>query len=143
MFDPALFAEIGKNIANAGSLDKEARCRTALGRAYYALFLSIRSALRQAQGRPIHGREDHLDHGRLPIALYSAEDPALSAIAKLLDELNRARRTADYVLDPEGGYQSLCISPRRASILAKRTAATIRSLRTVDFAQIADHPAVN
>ena len=135
-FDPALFASVGRSLTRQGRLDKEARTRTAIGRAYYALFLAIRTAIRTQEGRAIHGRNDRIDHGKLRDVLASANDPDLNSLAKTLSDLYEARRQADYVLQPIGGWAKYCESPRRADRLLKIVEAAIRKLSTIDFTEV-------
>lgn len=137
MFDPSEFAALAADLTDDGKYDKEARTRAALSRAYYALFLSVRSALRTAQGAPTHGRDDRIAHGNLPIALYASNDPGLNAVAKTLEELYRARRTADYELVPDANGAVLCSKPARAQRLARRAEAAIRQLPNLDFSKVA------
>ena len=135
-FDPALFAQVGRSITRQGSLDKEARTRTAIGRAYYALFLEIRTAIRTREGRATHGRDGRIDHGALKNSLASASNPELKKLAKHLGELYEARRQADYVLEPSKHWAKYCESPKNAERLLKRVEATIRRLPTIDFTEM-------
>ena len=135
-FDPALFAKVGRSITRKGDIDKEARTRTAIGRAYYALFLSIRTAIRTKEGRATHGREDRIDHGLLQNSLSSANNPELNNLAKTLSDLYEARRQADYVLEPTNSWTKLCKSPKYAEVLLKRSEAAIRKLSKIDFTEI-------
>lgn len=135
-FDPALFAEVGLSITRQGSIDKEARTRTAIGRAYYSLFLAIRTAIRTQEGKEIHGREDRIEHGALNNYLASADSPDLNKLAKILGELYEARRQADYVLEPLDYWAKYCKKPMNAERLLKRVTATIRKLPTMDFTEM-------
>ena len=135
-FDPALFAKVGRSITRQGSLDKEARIRTAIGRAYYALFLAIRTAIRNREGREIHGRGDRIDHGKLKNFLYAANDPKLKSLAGVLNDLYEARRQADYVLEPVGHWEGYFTRTRNAERLLKQVEATIRQLPNIDFTEM-------
>ena len=135
-FDPKLFAKVGHSIRQQGNLDKEARIRTAIGRAYYALFLSIRTEIRTLEGKAIHGRDDRIDHGALKNLLYLANNSDLNNLARTLDELYEARRQADYVLEPTGRWEKYYESPRNAKRLLIRAEAEIRRLPNIDFTEM-------
>lgn len=135
-FEPALFAKIGRSVVEQGDLDKEARTRTAIGRAYYALFLAIRKAIREEEGRAIHGRRDRVNHGVLQSTLASASNYDLVALAETLTELYEARRQADYVLAPKGRWIQYCQNPRNARRILKRVEAEIRRLPRIDFSEL-------
>lgn len=135
-FDPALFAQVGKSLTEQGRLDKEARTRTAIGRAYYALYLAIRKVIREAEGKAIHGRQDRVRHGALLSTLASASNHDLVVLAETLAELYEARRQADYVLEPQGRWIKYCQNPRNAKRLLKRAEAEIRRLPMIDFTEI-------
>ena len=135
-FDPALFTKIGRSLTEQGNLDKEARTRTAIGRAYYALFLAIRKAIREAEGKAIHGRGDRVNHGFLQSTLASASNIDLVVLAETLSELYEARRQADYVLVPQSHWIKYCQNPRNAQRLLKRVEAEIRRLPRIDFSEL-------
>ena len=135
-FDPALFAKVGRSITGQGSLDKEARTRTAVGRAYYALFLAIRTAIRTREGKETHGRDDRIDHGKLKNYLASANNPDLNGLAEILSQVYEARRQADYVLEPIDRWDGYFTSPRNAEKLLKRVEATIRKLPNINFTEM-------
>lgn len=136
-FDPALFAKVGRSITRQSYIDKEARTRTAIGRAYYALFLAIRTEIRTAEGKDTHGRGDRIEHGVLRDSLASASNPDLKKLARFLGELYEVRRQADYVLEPIGSWVGYFSKPSNAERLLKRTEATIRKLPTMDFTEMA------
>lgn len=85
-FDPSEFLRVANELAE--TVDDEARLRTAIGRAYYAVFLRARDkvGLRRHQ-RHIHGQVI----GRLRDTDRSAADQ--------LDKLETLRGEADYDLD--------------------------------------------
>ena len=134
-FDPALFAQVGRSIIRHGSLDKEARIRTAVGRAYYALFLAIRTEIRVQKGRPPHGRDDRIDHGNLKNSLASANNSDLNRLAEILSRVYEARRQADYVLEPVGRWDGYFTKPVTQKLL-KRVEAEIRNLQNIDFTEM-------
>ena len=137
LFDPALFAQVGRSIIRPSSLDKEARVRTAVGRAYYALFLAIRTEIRVQEGRPPHGRDDRIDHGNLKNSLASANNPDLNRLSEILSRAYEARRQADYVLEPTGRWNGYFTKPRNAEKLLRSVEAEIRNLRNIDFKEMA------
>ena len=136
LFDPALFAQVGRSITRQGSLDKEARIRTAVGRAYYALFLAIRTEIRVQEGSAPHGRDDRIDHGKLKDSLASANNPDLNRLAEILSRVYEARQQADYVLEPIGRWDGYFTKPRNAEKLLRRVEAEIRNLRNIDFTEM-------
>ena len=107
-----------------------------MSRAYYSLFLAVRTAIRKQQGASISGVGDNIKHGGLPIALYSANDTKLDAIAKTLEELYRPRISADYELFPNSADVE---RPGRAKQWAKRAEAAIRDLGSADLSLVAKH----
>ena len=135
-FDPALFAQVGRSIIRPSSLDKEARIRTAVGRAYYALFLAIRTEIRVQEGSASHGRDDRIDHGKLKDSLASANNSDLNRLAEILSQVYEARRQADYVLEPIGRWDGYFTKPRNAEKLLKRVEAEIRNLQNIDFTEM-------
>ena len=136
MFDPAQFAKIARGLCTRVDLDSETRARTMWGRAYYSLFLAVRSKIRDAEGAPAHGRNDKIDHGALRNSLYNSRSPDLAALAKVLEELYEGRRQADYVLDPEAHWANK-LKPTKADHMAKKVEAIIRSdLPSIDFAPV-------
>ena len=134
MFDPAQFARLAADIPSDMRYDKEARTRTALGRAYYGLFLAVRSAIRRQQSKhvddPIH------EHGGLQTALYNADTPDLTALAMTLGDLYDARMHADYHIDPDGGWSGKLAKPRYAERLARRSRDAIGRVGSVDFSPV-------
>jgi len=87
-FDPRLFTDIARNLAGQQP-PEEGRFRTAVGRAYYSLFLIARENLR------IRVRED----------VHSAVIRSLRAqnrrLGDQLDQLRHYRVVADYELIPD------------------------------------------
>ena len=136
MFDPAQFAKIARGLRDRTDLDREARARTMWGRAYYSLFLAVRAKVRDAEGKPTHGRGDHVDHGALRNSLYSSGSADLIALAKLLEELYDRRRQSDYVLEPDHRWDKE-LKPTKAARKAKTVEGMIRSrLPSIDFAPL-------
>ena len=106
------------------------------GRAYYSLFLAVRTKVRDAEGAPTHGRDDNVDHGTLRNSLYSSGSADLVALAKVLEELYERRRQADYVLEPEARWGKE-LKPKKADRRAQQVEAIIRSkLPSIDFSPV-------
>ena len=68
-FDPATLIPVAKHLPSEMTLDKEARVRSALGRAYYSLFLATRAAICTAIGKQI---DDGVEHGDLTDRMFEA-----------------------------------------------------------------------
>lgn len=88
-FDPLAFLTVARELA---LLDREeARLRTAIGRAYYALFLIARERTGIRRRRNVHQRVIDAVRGRR----------GYRSTADQLDTLRRLRVVADYQLLPE------------------------------------------
>ncbi len=87
-FDPLHFLSLARDLANVGQ--NEASLRTAVGRAYYALFLVARDKTGVTEKRKIH---------RLVIEAIRKRK-AYHSTADQLDALRRLRTVADYQLLP-------------------------------------------
>lgn len=136
MFDPINYAELAKELPGDLKYDKEARTRASVSRAYYALFLATRTAIRRAQGVREDGVGDKVAHGALPTALYATKDTKLAAIAKLLQEAYDGRICADYQLLAD---RAVVRKPRDAENLARRVEIAIKkSLGDADFSLVVD-----
>lgn len=136
MYDPVQFAEIAIRIAEEKNYDPESRSRTALGRAYYALFLATRAAIRRAQGRDID--EKIRKHGDLTNVLFDSGDDELIALGTTLQDLYEYRRRADYVLAPDESWRARISKPTTASMKAKTAKKAIEMIRSLDFSPVVD-----
>lgn len=85
-FDPLLFLQLADELATADA--DEATLRTAVGRAYYAVFLLARSKV------GVHGRHNIHERVRQTIS------PVNSRAASLLGSIAYVRFVADYELQP-------------------------------------------
>lgn len=133
-FDPSEFVLIAKSLPSNLQVPKEGRTRSAIGRAYYALFLATRAAVCVAVNKHVdHG----VAHGDLTAHLYAAAsasgDPKLAATAKTLEELYAARRQADYKLEPDTHWAKNLTKPAFAEGLVTRSAVAIGKLAAIDF----------
>ena len=86
--DPLAFLKLAQELANRD--EKEVRLRTAVGRAYYALFLIARDKLRIRARRDVHKKTIN--------ALKKRR--GYLTTANQLDALKRLRLVADYELLP-------------------------------------------
>jgi uncharacterized protein (UPF0332 family) len=133
-FDPALFVPVAKALPSVSTLDKEARTRSSIGRAYYSLFLATRAAVATAVGKDI---DSEIDHGDLTNKLFAAfsqtNNEDLFATAQTLADLYAARKQADYHLAPEPKWAGKLVKPGYAKGLADRAFDAINRLPKVDF----------
>lgn len=133
-FDPALLVPVAKLLPATALLDKEARTRSAIGRAYYSLFLATRAAIAKAVGKDI---DTDIDHGDLTNKLFAASSETnnedLSATAKTLSDLYMARKQADYRLAPEPKWAAKLSKPEYARGLTTRAEDAIKRLPKLDF----------
>jgi len=81
MFDPSDFLDLARELGG----NNEARIRTAVGRAYYASFLTIRNTMAIEEKTP----EVH----RMVLSMFYRKNPV---IANKLHYLRRQRNIADY-----------------------------------------------
>lgn len=135
-FAPEKFANLSKVLARDGNYDTDSRARTCYGRAYYALFLAVRTEIWRAEGRPIHGRGDEVEHGALTDVLFSSDNPKHKALGRALEDLYTARKKADYVLEPSEPWNKRIHKAEKAREFAKRAQSLIRQLDNIDFTDL-------
>jgi uncharacterized protein (UPF0332 family) len=87
-FDPSEFVKLARRIAS--SVLQESELRTAVGRAYYGLFLVARDKMRVKKRRDVHS--ETIKRLRKVSGYRSTADE--------LDELFELRKVADYELRP-------------------------------------------
>lgn len=92
MFDPEIYLEIAKELRKLKSMNLEGRLRTAIGRSYYAAFLTTLEKLR---GRGVKFTDDSRIHSDVRDGLHRLKK---SNIASKLESLFRMRVDADYKL---------------------------------------------
>jgi uncharacterized protein (UPF0332 family) len=85
----------------------EAEWRTAANRAYYALFLEARDALRRWGQVP--GRRDQV-HAFVRYRFIYPANPDLQSIGRFLDKLYRIRSEADYETNLPGSFASAALA---------------------------------
>lgn len=89
-FDPSCFLAVAQELARSPAV--EARLRTAVGRAYYALYLLARERLGEKAGKGERLKT---------MTALNKKDPALKQKLALLEKL---RVAADYHLVPRAPY---------------------------------------
>lgn len=102
VFVPAQFYELGQRLGSSAAAD-EATIRTAIGRVYYAAFLSAREVLWEKRGFSAGLAESH---GKVISELNRGKTTALAGRLKRLREL---REHSDYHLDcADGPFNPRC-----------------------------------
>jgi uncharacterized protein (UPF0332 family) len=132
-FDPSAFLEVADKVLDNMAIEKRARVRAAIGRAYYSLFLSTRQAGCRSCGKHIDSK---VEHGALKDALFAGaarisdddERTTVETLAKLLDELYAARSESDYRLQPTPAWEAKLAKPKTARSFVARTKAAIKRL---------------
>jgi hypothetical protein len=95
MFDPGLFLAAAKDVYNGKVISNDEAClRTAVSRAYYAAFLSVREVVR----REYRNARFEVQHAELARSLASSADPIIASIGTRLNGLRIARNACDYRL---------------------------------------------
>ena len=93
MFDPDEFWTFAENLLNSSSPD-ECACRVAAGRAYYAIFLTLKKSMRDNHGETFGNRAS--DHG---LVVRTLRERNRHPLANAVNSLYKLRETADYDLD--------------------------------------------
>lgn len=133
MFDPRKYIQVARRLVKTQDLDREARTRSAINRAYYALFLSVWVALTRAQNRM---GEPPPAHGRLKDALYAAK---FNGLATALNSLYEERARADYRVDITSlptHFSEKLSEPAHALTLTNWADSEIAKLSSVDFSAV-------
>src|SRR2546428_12114500 len=92
--DPLLFLEIANRYKS--SINEYER-RTAIGRAYYAVYNFVCDIL-QKEGVQTF-RKDGGDHDRMVYSLTNCKDSQAGIVGNLLKDLKAQRKNADYRMD--------------------------------------------
>jgi uncharacterized protein (UPF0332 family) len=139
MFDPEEFLQLANELcardgqAVASRLTR-ARVRTAFGRAYYGLFLIVRSAISTRHGIPSRRFDDH---GKLCRHL---QNPRLRgearALGRYLEHLYSLRQKADYDLEPHGLWEEKLADPALATKTAVEARRFARMIPALDFTPV-------
>src|ERR1700730_8120954 len=118
--DPSDFCTIAGKLA----LDHgQATWRTAVSRAYYALFHEAHGLLRIAR---IHIKDRHSTHDKIQQVLSASRDADVGVIAEMLRELLTCRKQADYTVEVDS-----IKSKEEASLIVMRARKTIDLISTL------------
>ena len=130
MFDPFEYVVLARQLL-AGSLgapfegrrvSEECRLRVALGRAYFALFLSIRNAIAQKHGI----RVGWINHGLLHTYMrHSKAGSEMQALGHELRRLYALRQQADYVMNPTHEWHRKLTDSRYVELMTKQAIAGV------------------
>jgi hypothetical protein len=136
MFDPIEFANLAYQLCEDNEYASlTARARTAYGRAYYALMLAVRVAIRLAEKKSPDLKIPY--HGDLWRVLEDSGVPKLQGLGKRLKDFYEAREKADYHVDPpEPRWVKDLGDPRFARANAEVAQDIIGRLPTYDFTPI-------
>ncbi len=100
--DPRAFLTVTGNLHASG---EEANRRTAVSRAYYALYLTAHQLLK-AETLPLH--DGPADHRRVPEYLMASGNQEIENVGKVLQDLRHERVLADYRMNESKFNQNLC-----------------------------------
>jgi hypothetical protein len=127
----------------AGSLDaafdgigtsQECRLRAALGRAYYALYLTTRAVIARKHGI----QERQVSHGLLYTYLqHSTASLEVQLLGQALYQLYTLRQKADYDVLPTGPWQRKLRDAKYVDLVAKQAIASASALDRLDFGPVA------
>src|SRR5215218_2154072 len=108
----------------------EARVRTALGRAYYALYLLVRAEIARRHGVSIRS----LQHGALYTRLQSPRaSDEVRQLGRDLQLMYTLRQRADYEMDPPPSWKKQLEDPTGAEALVRRAGELARTIPHLDF----------
>jgi hypothetical protein len=121
----------GDTPIEGASAPVEARVRAAYGRAYYTLFLAVRSTIAARHAVP----ERRLEHGKLYTHLQSPRaDARVRGVGKQLQHLYDLRRRADYDLAPDATWRNV----HSADLAAQQAIHLAAIVATLDFGSVID-----
>lgn len=138
-FDPDHFIGLAVVLAQASDPrllpDLEpARLRTALGRAYYGLYLQVRNAIAVRHGIALR----RLGHGAVYTHLQNSRLTAETrALGRYLQHLYLLRQKADYELAPDPLWRSKLGDPEVATAAAVEARRLARLIPACDFSPVA------
>jgi hypothetical protein len=143
VFEPLQFAVLARQLA-AGDLDAafagmsashECRLRAALGRAYYALYLTTREVIARRHG--INHRR--LSHGVLYTYLqHSDVGHEVRLLGQQLAHLYRLRQKADYEVLTTPDVHRKLTDHRYVDLIAKQAIASASVVDRLDFGPAAE-----
>jgi hypothetical protein len=143
VFEPLQFAILARQLAtgNLGAAfegirtSPECRLRAALGRAYYALYLTTREVIARRHG--IHPRR--LSHGVLFTYLqHSTVSHEVRLLGQQLARLYTLRQKADYEVLPTPEWRRKLTDGRYVDLVAKQAIASALALERLDFGPVAE-----
>jgi uncharacterized protein (UPF0332 family) len=136
VLDPADFLHVANELV-AGSRSEAltpARVRTAVGRAYYAVFLLIRAELSRRHRVPLR----RIQHGSVYTHLQSPRaGDELRHAGRELERLYAARQKADYDLAPDAFWRRHVEDPSAARILLRSAGKLAQAIPRLDLSPIA------
>jgi hypothetical protein len=143
LFEPLQYAVLARQLV-AGSLDAafggegashECRLRAALGRAYYALYLTTRAVIARKHGI----EERRLSHGRLYTYLqHSTASLEVRLLGQELYQLYTLRQKADYEVLLAGQWQRKLTDAKYVDLIAEQAIASASVLDRLDFGPVAE-----
>ena len=92
-FNPEIFLNVAKKIKESINLDEQGKFRTAIGRAYYAAFLTAREYLKFHKAKKFDKDRQHQD------VLDALDELEQYDLKNWLDKLRDNRVNADYALN--------------------------------------------
>ncbi|HKP74282.1 MAG TPA: hypothetical protein VJT67_02010 [Longimicrobiaceae bacterium] len=114
-------------------VSEECRFRVALGRAYYALFLSIRNAIARQHGI----RVGWINHGLLHTYMrHLKAGPEVQALGHELRRLYALRQQADYEMNPTPEWHRKLTDSRYVELMTKQAIAGAATLDQLDFGPV-------
>lgn len=141
MFDPIEFILLARQLAAdpesgggaAVAPHTSARVRTAYGRAYYGLYLTVRGEIARRYGL----RDRQLNHGALYTHLQSSRaSRGVQRLGRELQRLYTLRQTADYELSPRDRWRAEVEDAKLAAALSLRALDLSRTVRHLDFSPV-------
>jgi len=139
MFEPSHFLAVAGWLLDGPQTDpawrsmREARVRTAYGRAYYALYLLVRNELERRHKL----RTRALAHGAVYTHLQSSQaSEEVRQLGRELQRLYTLRQKADYELVPIAEWEKLMADERFAAELVVLAAEWSPRLSRLDFSPV-------
>ena len=143
MFEPLEYAVLARQLV-IGSLvaridghvaSDECRLRAALGRAYYALYLSIRGEIARRHNVPVHW----ITHGALHTFLrHSKAGRDVQALGHELRRLYALRQQADYEVVPASEWARKLADATFVEFMTRQAMSSVSTLERLDFAPVAE-----
>lgn len=143
MFEPFEFAVLARQLV-IGSLvasvdghatSEECRLRAALGRAYYALYLSIRGVIARKHNVPIR----RITHGALHTFLrHSKAGHDVQTLGHELRRLYALRQQADYEVVPAPEWARKLADATFVEFMTRQAMSSVSALERLDFAPVAE-----